>query len=83
MSTTHPETGEPLPTGIFFDPKRKRYRVRIYRRQTPVRTEYTRDFDEAKRLLDGQLRQKTTLVDRESSPTITPDEQMEMMRKRT
>lgn len=46
MSTTTPE-GTPLPRGVIYDPKRKRYRVRLYRRSRPVYLAYASSYDEA------------------------------------
>ena len=41
--------GNPLPKGMFFDPERERYRVRVYRHSKPVWCSYHHDYVSARR----------------------------------
>lgn len=63
--------GNHLPKGVFFDPERKRYRVRVYRHSQPVWCSYHHDYDSAIRAHELALKAKENYVATEDY-LITP-----------
>lgn len=64
--------GNPLPKGVFYDPERKRYRVRTYRHSKVVWCTYHRDHESALTAHGYATRARQNEMDKEGS-VMTPD----------
>lgn len=73
--------GNTLPKGVFYDPDRRRYRVRTYRHSRVVWCTYHRDYEAAIAAHDHAVRARQNEIDSESN-IVTPDRFAEALRPR-
>lgn len=64
--------GNPLPKGVFYDPERKRYRVRTYRHSKVVWCTYHHDYEAAIAAHDHATRARQNEIDGEAN-VVTPE----------
>lgn len=63
-----------LPKGIWFEAKRQRYRVRVYRRSRVIHRSYHKSLDEAKAALREARKHRTDIRANEGPVSSVQDQ---------
>lgn len=72
--------GTPLPKGIIFDPKKKRFRVRLYLKQRPIWVTYHYVLEEALEALKRAKDHRSQVAQHDRTVKSTSLEQIRAMR---
>lgn len=70
-----------LPRGIWYEEARKRYRVRVYRKNRVIHRSYHQDLDAARRALQQAKQLRASIRAQEARPVRSVQDQVRALKE--